>query len=104
MHEVRDPGYKPLYSPRRCLCGELRDVAGSRCKNQMSVKRILKSACESTSPPEIIPTLPFVKAEHGKKEELLSISIFSSKLSLIECEQKRKRFLLCRRAAAAGAE
>lgn len=103
MHEVRDPGYKPLYSPRRCLCGELREGAGSRCKNQMNLKRILRNACSSASPPESIPALPFVKAERGKKEELLSIPIFSSKLSLIECEQKRERFLLCRQAAA-GAE
>lgn len=104
MHEGRDPGYKPLYSPRQCLCGELRDIAGSRCKNQMNVKSILKNACGSASPPEIIPALPFVKAERGKKEGLLSISIFPSKLSLIEYEQKRRRSLLCRQEAAAGVE
>ena len=85
MHEVCDLVYKLLYSLRQCLCGELREIAGSRCKNQMNVKRMLKNLCESNSPPEIIPTLPSVKAEHGKKKELLSIYIFSSKLSLIEC-------------------
>lgn len=78
MHEVCDLVYKLLYSLRQCLCGKLREIAGSRCKNHTNVKRMLKNSC--------IPTLPFVKAEHGKKKkELLSIYIFSSKLCLIEC-------------------
>lgn len=69
MHEVCDLVYKLLYSPRQCLCGELREIEGVCRKNQMNVKRTLKNSCESNSPPEIIPTLPFVKAEHGKKKE-----------------------------------
>lgn len=32
MHEVCDLVYKLLYSLRQCLCGELREIAGSRCK------------------------------------------------------------------------
>lgn len=85
MHEVCDLVYKLWYSLRQCLCGELRESARSRCRNQMNAKRKLQTSCKSNSRPEIIPVLPSVKAEHRKKKkkELSGIYISPSKLRLI---------------------
>lgn len=89
MHEVCDLVYKLWYSLRQCLCGELRESARSHCRNQMNAKRKLQTSCKCNSRPEIIPVLPSVKAEHGKKKkELSSIYIIPSKLSLIAIKRE----------------